>query len=41
MERFCDTLHDADKSARLTTAIAGKGAFRRFKDESHPSRRAR
>ena len=35
MERFCDKLQDVDKSARLTRAIAGKGAFRRFKDEIH------
>lgn len=32
MEVFIDTVADADRARRLSVAIDGKGAFRRFKD---------
>jgi len=43
MERFIATVEDADLRQRLTTAIDGKGAFRRFKDVlmSYPVERER
>jgi len=43
MERFIVTLEDEDARRRLTEAIDGKGAFRRFKDAlvSYPDDRER
>lgn len=32
MERFIQTVTDPDRADRLGIAIAGRGAFRRFKD---------
>lgn len=43
MERFIETTEDAELRDRLTAAIDGKGAFRRFKDVllSYPDERER
>jgi uncharacterized protein UPF0158 len=43
MERFIETTEDAELKDRLTAAIDGKGAFRRFKDVllSYPDERER
>lgn len=35
MEKFIETVPDADKAGQLWRAIKGKGAFRHFKDTAH------
>jgi hypothetical protein len=32
MEDFIETVPDSDRAGRLSSAISGRGAFRRFKD---------